>query len=81
MTLIKICIDFIVLNMAKTFSDNGLLKLTMDELDVKGRSIVTLYDSREEAMSYVKQSLKRRQSSPRRIGVAYESVYSSPSFA
>ncbi len=53
----------------------------MDELDVKGRSIVTLYDSREEAMSYVKQSLKRRQSSPRRIGVAYESVYSSPSFA
>ena len=81
MTLIKICIDFIVLNMAKTFSDNGLLKLTMDELDVNGRSIVTLYDSREEAMSYVKQSLKRRQSSPRRIGVAYESVYSSPSFA
>ena len=81
MTLIKICIDFIVLDMAKTFSDNGLLKLTMDELDVKGRSIVTLYDSREEAMSYVKQSLKRRQSSPRRIGVAYESVYSSPSFA
>ena len=81
MTPSKICIDFIVLNMAKTFSDNGLLKLTMDELDVKGRSIVTLYDSREEAMSYVKQSLKRRQSSPRRIGVAYESVYSSPSFA
>ena len=47
----------------------------------KGRSLITLFDSQKDAQSYVKQALKRRQSSPQRIGVAYESVYSSPSFA
>jgi predicted DNA-binding WGR domain protein len=46
----------------------------------KGRSLITLFDSQKDAQSYVKQALKRRQSSPQRIGVAYESVYSSTSF-
>ena len=57
-----------------------IVEINYGRVGCKGRSIVTLYDSREEAMSYVKQSLKRRQSSPRRIGVNYESVYSGLSF-
>jgi predicted DNA-binding WGR domain protein len=45
----------------------------------KGRSLITLFDSQKDAQSYVKQVLKRRQSSTGRIGVSYESVYSNMS--
>jgi hypothetical protein len=55
--------------------------MSLNSILDKGRSLITLFDSQKDAQSYVKQALKRRQSSPNRIGVAYESVYSSPSFA
>ena len=60
--------------------DQWIVEITYGQVGCKGRSLITLYDSQKEAVSYVKQALKRRQSSPNRIGVAYESVYSSTSF-
>jgi predicted DNA-binding WGR domain protein len=53
-----------------------IVEINYGRVGCKGRSLITLYDSQKEALSYVKQALKRRQLSPRRIGVNYESVYS-----
>lgn len=50
-----------------------IVEINYGRVGCKGRSIVTLYHSQKEALSYVKQVLKRRQSSPKRIGVSYES--------
>ena len=58
-----------------------IVEVNYGRVGCKGRSLITLFDSQMDAQSYVKQALKRRQSSPNRIGVAYESVYSSPSLA
>jgi predicted DNA-binding WGR domain protein len=57
-----------------------IVEINYGRVGCKGRSFVTLFGSRQEALSYVTQVLKRRQSSPRRIGVHYESVYSGLSF-
>jgi predicted DNA-binding WGR domain protein len=56
-----------------------IVEINYGRVGCKGRSLVTLFDSQNDALGYVKQALKRRQSSPNRIGVAYESVYSGPS--
>ena len=58
-----------------------IVEVNYGRVGCKGRSLITLYDSQMDAQSYVKQALKRRQSSANRIGVIYESVYSSPSLA
>ena len=58
-----------------------IVEVNYGRVGCKRRSLITLYDSQKEALSYVKQALKRRQSSAIRIGVTYESVYSSPSLA
>ncbi len=58
-----------------------IVEVNYGRVGCKGRSLITLYNSQKDAQSYVKQALKRRQSSANRIGVTYESVYSSPSFA
>jgi predicted DNA-binding WGR domain protein len=58
-----------------------IVEVNYGRVGCKGRSLITLFESQNDAQSYVKQALKRRKSSPNRIGVAYESVYSSPSFA
>ena len=49
-----------------------IVEINYGRVGCKGRSLVTLFDSQKDALSYVKQSLKRRQSSLNRIGVAYE---------
>jgi predicted DNA-binding WGR domain protein len=56
--------------------DQWIVEVNYGRAGCKGRSLITLFDSQKDAMSYVKQSLKRRQSSSKRIGVNYESVYS-----
>jgi hypothetical protein len=49
--------------------------MSLNSILDKGRSLIAPFDSQNNAQSYVKQALKRRQSSHNRIGVAYESVY------
>ncbi len=61
------------------FFGQWIVEVNYGRVGCKGRSLITLFDTQKDAQSYVKQALKRRQSSPNRIGVAYESVYSSPS--
>ncbi|MEY3786541.1 MAG: hypothetical protein RLZ75_746 [Pseudomonadota bacterium] len=56
-----------------------IVEVNYGRVGCKGRSLITLYDSQKEALSYVKQALKRRQSSTGRIGVNYDSVYSNMS--
>ena len=52
-----------------------IVEVNYGRVGCKGRSLITLYDSQKEALSYVKQALKRRQSSTGRTGVNYESIY------
>jgi predicted DNA-binding WGR domain protein len=56
--------------------EQWIVEITYGRIECKGRSLITLFDSQKEALCYVKQTLKRRQSSPNRIGVKYESIYS-----
>jgi predicted DNA-binding WGR domain protein len=56
-----------------------IVEVNYGRVGCKGRSLISLYDSQKEALSYVKQALKRRQTSANRIGVTYESVYSNMS--
>ena len=56
-----------------------IVEVNYGRVGCKGRSLISLYDSQKEALSYVKQALKRRQSSTGRIGVNYDSVYSNMS--
>jgi predicted DNA-binding WGR domain protein len=56
-----------------------IVEVNYGRVGCKGRSLISLYDSQKEALSYVKQVLKRRQTSANRIGVTYESVYSNMS--
>jgi predicted DNA-binding WGR domain protein len=50
---------------------NWVVETTYGRIAGKGRTIVTVVDN-EEALKYVQKSLKRRQSAPKRIGVAYK---------
>jgi predicted DNA-binding WGR domain protein len=50
---------------------NWVVETTYERIGGKGRMIVTVVDSEDEALQYVQKSLKRRQSSPKRIGVGY----------
>jgi len=59
--------------------EQWIVEITYGQVGCKGRSLITLYDSQKEAVSYVKQALKRRQSSTGRTGVNYDSVYSNMS--
>ncbi|MCX7075604.1 MAG: WGR domain-containing protein [Methylococcales bacterium] len=61
--------------------DQWIVEINYGRVGCKGRSLITLFDSQKDSLSYVKQSLKRRQSAHRRIGVNYESVYSGLPFA
>jgi len=56
-----------------------IVEVNYGRVGCKGRSLITLYNSQKDAQSYVKQALKRRQSSVNLIGVTYESVYSNMS--
>lgn len=51
---------------------NWVVETTYGRIGGKGRTIVTLVKNEDEALQYVQKSLKRRQSAPKRIGVAYE---------
>jgi predicted DNA-binding WGR domain protein len=51
---------------------NWIVETTYGRIGGKGRTLVTIVDNKHEALKHVKKSLKRRQSAPKRIGVAYE---------
>jgi predicted DNA-binding WGR domain protein len=51
---------------------NWVVETTYGRIGGKGRTIVTLVNTEEEALNYVQKALKRRQSAPKRIGVGYE---------
>jgi len=51
---------------------NWIVETTYGRIGGKGRILVTVVDNEDEALKYVQKSLKRRQSSPKRIGVAYK---------
>jgi predicted DNA-binding WGR domain protein len=51
---------------------NWVVETTYGRIGAKGRTIVTVVNNEEEALKHVQKALKRRQSSPKRIGVGYE---------
>jgi len=51
---------------------NWIVEITYGRIGGKGRTLVTVVNNEEEALKYVQKSLKRRQSAPKRIGVAYK---------
>lgn len=51
---------------------NWVVETTYGRIGAKGRTIVTVVNNEDEALNYVQKALKRRQSSPKRIGVAYK---------
>jgi predicted DNA-binding WGR domain protein len=51
---------------------NWVVETTYGRIGAKGRTIVTVVSNEEEALNYVQKALKRRQSAPKRIGVAYK---------
>jgi hypothetical protein len=48
------------------------VETTYGRIGAKGRTIVTVVSNEDEALKYVQKSLKRRQSAPKRIGIAYK---------
>lgn len=53
---------------------NWIVETTYGRIGGKGRTIVTLVNNEAEALQYVQKVLKRRQSAPKRIGVAYKTL-------
>jgi predicted DNA-binding WGR domain protein len=53
---------------------NWIVETTYGRIGDKGRTIVTVVNNEDEdeALNYVQKALKRRQSAPKRIGVAYK---------
>jgi len=51
---------------------NWVVETTYGRIGGKGRTIVTMVSNEDEALQYVQKALKRRQSAPKRIGVAYK---------
>jgi predicted DNA-binding WGR domain protein len=51
---------------------NWVVETTYGRIGGKGRTLVTIVNTEEEALKHVQKSLKRRQSAPKRIGVAYK---------
>jgi predicted DNA-binding WGR domain protein len=51
---------------------NWVVETTYGRIGAKGRTIVTVVNNEDEALKHVQKALKRRQSSPKRIGVGYE---------
>jgi predicted DNA-binding WGR domain protein len=51
---------------------NWIVETTYGRIGGKGRTLVTIVNNEDEALQYVQKALKRRQSSPKRIGVAYK---------
>jgi predicted DNA-binding WGR domain protein len=49
---------------------NWIVETTYGRIGGKGRTIVTVVNNEDEALQYVQKALKRRQSAPKRIGVA-----------
>jgi predicted DNA-binding WGR domain protein len=49
-----------------------IVEVNYGRIGSKGRTIVTVVSNEEEALKQVKKFLKRRQSAPKRIGVAYK---------
>jgi predicted DNA-binding WGR domain protein len=51
---------------------NWVVETTYGRIGGKGRTLVTVVDNEDAALQYVQKALKRRQSAPKRIGVAYK---------
>lgn len=51
---------------------NWIVETTYGRIGGKGRTLVTIVKSEDDALNYVQKALKRRQSAPKRIGVGYE---------
>jgi predicted DNA-binding WGR domain protein len=51
---------------------NWVVETTYGRIGGKGRTIVTVVSNEDEARKYVRKCLKRRESSPKRIGIAYK---------
>jgi archaeosine-15-forming tRNA-guanine transglycosylase len=51
---------------------NWIVEITYGRIEGKERTLVTVVNNEDEALQYGQKSLKRRQSAPKRIGVAYK---------
>jgi predicted DNA-binding WGR domain protein len=51
---------------------NWVVETTYGRIGGKGRTLVMVVNSEDEALQYVQKALKRRQSAPKHIGVGYE---------
>jgi predicted DNA-binding WGR domain protein len=51
---------------------NWIVETTYGRIGAKGRTLITVVDDEDQALQYVRKCLKRRQSAPKRIGIAYE---------
>jgi predicted DNA-binding WGR domain protein len=52
---------------------NWIVETTYGRIGRKGRTIVTVVANEDEALKHVRKCLKRRESAPTRIGIAYKS--------
>jgi predicted DNA-binding WGR domain protein len=51
---------------------NWIVETTFGRIGGKGRTLVTVVKSEDEALQYVRKSLKRRESAPKRLGIGYK---------
>jgi predicted DNA-binding WGR domain protein len=51
---------------------NWIVETTFGRIGGKGRTLVTVVKSEDEALQFVRKSLKRRESAPKRLGIGYK---------
>lgn len=51
---------------------NWIVETTFGRIGGKGRTLVAVVKSEDEALQYVRKSLKRRESAPKRLGIGYK---------
>jgi hypothetical protein len=50
---------------------NWIVETTFGRIGGRVRTIVTVVKSEDEALQYMRKSLKRRESAPKRLGIGY----------
>jgi predicted DNA-binding WGR domain protein len=56
----------------QNFFGNSIVEATYGRIGGKGQPLISVVNNEDEVLKYVQKSLKRRQSAPKRIGVAYK---------
>jgi len=53
---------------------NWIVETTFGRIGGKGRTLVAVVENEDEALRYVRKSLKRRESAPKRLGIGYKII-------